>query len=181
MKDRVKRVSKFMSFVLRHEPGAIGIELDPNGWVAVDDLLAGMEREGRGIDADLLDRVVYENDKQRFEFSDDRTRIRARQGHSVEVDLAYEPTTPPDVLYHGTATRKLDLLLGEGLKKMARHHVHLSTNRETMLAVGKRYGRPVILAVDARQMHADGYVFFVTGNEVWLTEEVPPKYLSVSE
>jgi putative RNA 2'-phosphotransferase len=125
-----------------------------------------------------LERVVAENDKQRFEFSEDGLRIRARQGHSTEVELGYEPATPPDVLYHGTATRHLDSILQHGLVKGRRHHVHMSTNKETMIQVGMRHGKPVLLSIDAKRMLADGHTFYVTGNHVWLTDHVPPEYLT---
>lgn len=175
----LKRISKSLSYVLRHRPGSIGIELESDGWVAVGDLLRAFEQSGQSIALDILKVVVAENDKQRFEFSDDRLRIRARQGHSVEVDLGYQPMTPPAILYHGTARHFLDSIFAKGLIKGKRHHVHLSTNKETMIRVGMRHGKPVLLSVDAAKMHSDGHQFFVTGNDVWLTEHVPPTYLAV--
>lgn len=178
MDSKIKSVSKSMSYVLRHKPDAIGITLDSNGWVDVDDLLGAFQRDGKRYTREIVDRVVAENDKQRFEFNEDRMRIRARQGHSVQVDLGYEPAVPPDVLYHGTATRNLDAIFKEGLLKMNRHHVHLSTSKETMLAVAQRHGKPVILEVDAKRMHADGFEFFVTENDVWLVDVVPVDYLA---
>ncbi|MFI4859853.1 MAG: RNA 2'-phosphotransferase [Phycisphaerales bacterium JB063] len=178
MDPKVKSVSKSMSYVLRHNPDAIGITLDPNGWVGVDDLLSAFQRNGKRYTRECIDRAVAENDKQRFEFSEDRARIRARQGHSVRVDLGYEPAVPPDVLFHGTATRNLASVREKGLLKMNRHHVHLSTSKATMWAVAQRHGRPVILEVNAKQMHADGFEFFVTENEVWLVDAVPPIYLN---
>jgi putative RNA 2'-phosphotransferase len=177
--DALKKVSKSLSYVLRHRPDSIGIELQPGGWVAVDELLAGFERTGNPLPIDILNRVVAESDKQRFEFNEDQSQIRARQGHSAEVDLQYQPTPPPPVLYHGTATKNLDSILKNGLVKGRRHDVHLSTNRETMIRVGMRHGTPVLLRIDAASMHADGFEFFVTGNQVWLTNHVPAKYLSV--
>ncbi|MEM9413985.1 MAG: RNA 2'-phosphotransferase [Planctomycetota bacterium] len=177
MDPKIKSVSKSMSYVLRHKPDAIGITLDPNGWVDVDDLLAAFQRDGKRYTRRCIDRAVAENDKQRFEFSEDGTRIRARQGHSINVDLGYEPAAPPDVLFHGTATRNLDSIRKKGLLKMNRHHVHLSTSKETMLAVAQRHGKPVILEVDAKRMHADGFEFFVTKNNVWLVDSVPPDYV----
>jgi putative RNA 2'-phosphotransferase len=128
----------------------------------------------------VLEQVVTENDKQRFEFSADRLKIRARQGHSVQVDLGYNVCAPPKILYHGTTTRNLDSILEQGLVKGKRHHVHLSTNIETMIQVGMRHGKPLVLAVDAARMQVDGFEFFVTENHVWLTDHVPPEYLSLA-
>jgi putative RNA 2'-phosphotransferase len=176
----LKQVSKSLSYVLRHRPDSVGLALGDGGWVAVDDLLAAFKRSGKPLSREVLEVVVAENDKQRFEFSEDRSRIRARQGHSAKVELGYEPATPPDVLYHGTATKNLDSILQIGLIKGRRHHVHMSTNRETMLQVAMRHGKPVVLAIDAKQMFANGHKFFVTGNHVWLTEHVPPKYIQVA-
>lgn len=178
---RLKKVSKSLSYVLRHRPDSIDIVLDDAGWIAVDELLRAFARSGRSYSRELIERVVAENDKRRFEFSDDGAMIRARQGHSVEIELGYAPAVPPDVLYHGTATRNLDSIFASGLLKGNRHHVHLSTNKETMLAVAMRHGKPVLLAVDARSMHGEGRQFFVTGNDVWLTEHVPPQHLRVVE
>jgi len=173
------KISKRLSYVLRHRPDTVGIVLGDGGWIGVDDLLAALAGNGHTVSRSVLDRVVAENDKQRFEYSEDGLRLRARQGHSTEVDLGYAPATPPDVLYHGTATRNLESILVQGLVKARRHHVHLSTNRETMIQVAMRHGEPVLLIVDTLRMYKDGYRFFVTGNDVWLTEHVPPAYLAV--
>jgi putative RNA 2'-phosphotransferase len=179
--NQLKSVSKSLSYVLRHRPDAMGLELKDGGWVEVDELLAAFKRSGKELTLLLLKEVVADSDKQRFEFSADGAQIRARQGHSAEVELGYEPTQPPEVLYHGTATRFLDSILAQGLVKGERHHVHLSTNKETMVQVGMRHGKPVLLAVDAARMQRDGHEFFVTGNNVWLTDHVPPTYLTVME
>lgn len=178
--EKRKRISKGLSYVLRHQPDSVGLELTEGGWIEVETLIRAFNESGKPLTLEVLHEVVAENDKQRFEFSDDQLRIRARQGHSVDVDLGYEPATPPDWLFHGTATRNLDSIFATGLNKGNRHHVHLSTNKQTMLQVGQRHGKPVVLAVDAAKMLSDGYQFFVTGNQVWLTEEVPPQYLSVA-
>ena len=177
----LKKVSKSLSYVLRHRPDTIGIELEDGGWIVVDTLLSAFAANGKRYTRALVERVVAENDKQRFEFSEDGAKIRARQGHSVEVELGYEPKTPPDVLYHGTAARNLESILASGLHKASRHDVHLSTDKATMLAVAQRHGKPVLLAIDAKRMHADGHQFFVTGNDVWLTDHVPPACLSVAD
>jgi putative RNA 2'-phosphotransferase len=176
--EKTKRISKNLSYVLRHQPDSVGLELDDSGWVDVDALLQAFNDTGKTLTLELLQEVVRENDKQRFEFSDDGVRIRARQGHSVDVELGYEAAMPPDVLFHGTATRNLESIFATGLNKGNRHHVHMSTNKQTMLQVAQRHGKPVVLAIDAARMVSDGYQFFVTGNQVWLTEEVPPQYLS---
>lgn len=176
--QKYKKVSKSLSYVLRHRPDTVGLELREGGWVDVEDLVLAFKQDGRKMSRELLEAVVAENDKQRFEFSTDQTQIRARQGHSAEVDLGYEPATPPEVLYHGTATRNLDSIFQKGLVKANRHHVHMSTNKETMLQVGMRHGKAVLLSIDAKQMAIDGYEFFVTGNDVWLTDHVPPEYLA---
>jgi putative RNA 2'-phosphotransferase len=177
-KQDLKNISKRLNYVLRHRPDSVELELGDGGWVRVDDLLAALAINGEAVSQPVLERVVAENDKQRFEFSEDGLRIRARQGHSAEVDLGYQPATPPDALYHGTATHHLDSILQQGLVKGRRHHVHMSTNKETMIAVAIRHGKPVLLSIDAKRMHADGHEFFVTGNHVWLTDHVPPEYLT---
>ncbi len=171
------RASKFLSLVLRHRPEHIGIALDPAGWVAVDELLAAARHTGFPLDRATLERVVAENDKRRFAFSADRTRIRASQGHSVDVDLGLAPQAPPDVLFHGTAARFLESIRREGLKPGSRTHVHLSTDEETARTVGQRHGSPVVLRVEAGAMHRDGHEFFRSENGVWLTQAVPARFL----
>ncbi len=177
-KDTLRATSKFMSFVLRHQPDAIGLTLDSAGWVRIDELLARMAAAGKRVSRELLQEVVDTNDKQRFAISDDGLRIRANQGHSIDVELGLEPAEPPDVLYHGTATRFRAAIFREGLQRQQRHHVHLSESIETARAVGSRYGVPVLLQVDARRMRNDGHVFYKSDNNVWLTEQVPVAYLS---
>lgn len=169
--------SKFLSYVLRHEPTAVGITLDPGGWVAVDALLDACAQHGRHLSRAELDEVVEKNQKQRFALSDDGQRIRANQGHSTMVDLGYEPAEPPDILFHGTVARLLPSIRNEGLQRMKRHHVHLSPDETTARAVGGRRGKPVILRIDARAMRTAGYVFFVTPNSVWLTDTVPARFI----
>ena len=171
--------SKFLSYVLRHRPDEIGILLDDAGWVEVDVLLKACARHGTVIRRDELDRIVATSDKQRFAFSDDRTRIRANQGHSVAVDLGYAPATPPDVLYHGTPESAVKSILRTGLQRRERHHVHLSERVETATKVGERRGRAIVLVIDAKRMHEDGIKFYVTPNRVWLVDEVPAKYIAV--
>ena len=171
--------SKFLSLVLRHKPQAIGLTLDASGWVEIDVLLAKAAAAGRPFTRQMLEEVVETSDKKRFAVSEDGLRIRANQGHSVEVELGLAPVSPPKVLYHGTAERFLDSILAEGLTKRKRHHVHLSENIQTALAVGIRYGAPVLLAIDAERMSKEGSLFFRSENNVWLTDEVPSAYLKV--
>jgi putative RNA 2'-phosphotransferase len=176
---QLKNYSKFMSLVLRHDPGKIGIALDDAGWTDVNKLLknAGEHKRARGLTREILQVVVETNNKKRFEFSDDGKLIRARQGHSVQVDLGDEEQTPPDCLYHGTPTKFVVPIRSAGLLKMSRHAVHLSVDYETATNVGSRRGKPVIIKVRALDMHTDGFKFYLTGNGVWYTDHVPTDYL----
>jgi putative RNA 2'-phosphotransferase len=171
------RVSKRLSRVLRHAPGDIGIELSPGGWVDIETLLGAMARHGRGMSRTDLDEVVARNDKQRFTIDDGGIRIRANQGHSVDVDLGLSSVEPPDVLYHGTVERFLEAIERNGLRPMKRHAVHLSATVETAVTVGARRGRAVVLQVDAAGMRRAGHEFQISDNGVWLTDAVPPAFL----
>ena len=170
--------SKLLSYVLRHRPEEAGLTLDAGGWVQVDDLVAGLNAAGHRIDRETVLRIAAESDKKRFTVSDDERRIRAAQGHSVEVDLGLTPAEPPAVLYHGTAEGNLAPILAEGLKPGRRQKVHLSGDEPTAVKVGQRHGRPVVLRVDAMAMHRDGLAFWQADNGVWLTDHVPPHYLA---
>ncbi|HZC19663.1 MAG TPA: RNA 2'-phosphotransferase, partial [Rubrobacteraceae bacterium] len=154
-----------------------GLGLAPGGWVPVDALLEASARRGFPISREELDEVVARNDKKRFAFDRSGAMIRAQQGHSAPVDLGLEPAEPPSVLYHGTPVRNLPTILRQGLRKMSRHHVHLSPDEKTAVAVGRRRGRPGVLVVDARVMRRDGWEFYRSGNGVWLVEHVPTSYL----
>lgn len=173
-------VSKFLSRHLRHSPEELGLTLEPGGWVTIDAVLAGAADAGVRITRDELDEVVRTSDKQRFAIDDTGTRIRANQGHSVEVDLQLEPTEPPAELFHGTADRNASAILRDGLRKMARHHVHLSPDTDTAVKVGTRHGKPVVLIVDAAAMRAAGHLFYRSANGVWLVDEVPARFLRAS-
>jgi putative RNA 2'-phosphotransferase len=174
-------VSKKLSFWLRHRPDAAGLTLDEAGWMEVDAVLGALDRAGVTGGLDRLRGVVAGNDKQRFELSADGRRIRARQGHSVAVELGWPEQVPPDRLYHGTVARFLDAILAEGLRPMGRHHVHLSPDIATARRVGGRRGAPAILAVRARDLHAAGKPFYRTANQVWLVDAVPPQFLELVE
>lgn len=173
----LKRASKFIALVLRHKPEVAGLTLDAEGWTEVEDLLRGLATAGRPLSRADLAALVETDAKGRYALSADGQRIRAQQGHSVPVDLGLQTATPPPRLYHGTVRSVLDAILADGLRKMQRHHVHLSPDVETATAVGARRGKPVVLEVDASAMAADGYVFLRSANGVWLTDAVPPRYL----
>ena len=181
MTRRTDRTSRFLSYVLRHRPERLGLELDAAGWVRVDELLAACRRHDRPISRAELEEVVRTSDKRRFSLSRDGLNIRANQGHSVSVDLGLEPLAPPERLYHGTVARFLDSIRREGLVRGRRHHVHLSADRPTARRVGRRRGAPVVLVVESGRMHRAGHVFFRSANGVWLTEAVPPEYLRFPE
>jgi putative RNA 2'-phosphotransferase len=174
---KLTAISKFLSFVLRHDPGHAKLVLDAAGWTPIEDLLARCAAAGHPITRAELEEVVATSDKKRFAISDDGLRIRASQGHSVAVDLALPVAAPPEVLYHGTATRFRASIEREGLRRGTRHHVHLTRELATARAVGSRYGVPVILRVDARAMVQAGFDFRCSDNGVWLVDSVPPQFL----
>lgn len=171
------RISKVLSYHLRHHPDQLGLQLQQGGWVDVDDLLSALLKAGFLIDRATLKRVVLNNDKQRFSFDENELRIRANQGHSVQVDLELQPTRPPEVLYHGTPKSSVPSILMEGLKPMKRHHVHLSHDRETAQKVGARRGKPEVLEISAHSMFSLGYSFYISANGVWLTPHVPREFI----
>jgi len=177
MANENKSKSKLLSLVLRHQPEMIGIALDEAGWTSVPDLIDALSGFGKPMSLPELEALVASSDKQRFAFNADRTMIRANQGHSVSVDLGLEPVTPPDTLFHGTARQFVDSILRDGLSKRKRHHVHLHADRAVATVVGKRRGEAVILSIDAAVMSSHGHRFFVTENNVWLTDAVPPEYI----
>jgi putative RNA 2'-phosphotransferase len=178
---RRTKISKFLSLVLRHKPEEIGLTLEDGGWVRVEKLIKACADYGKSFTLAELREVVETNDKKRFSFDADGARIRANQGHSVEVEIGFEESVPPAALYHGTAEKNLGVIFAEGLKKMARHHVHLSADTETARKVGARYGKPVILRVDTAKMLGTGSKFYVSANGVWLTDSVPAEFLEIYE
>jgi putative RNA 2'-phosphotransferase len=177
--QRLVQISKTMSKALRHQPQSLGLKPSLSGWVSVQDLLHALERKGLELSYSELEQVVTQNDKQRFSFDATKQNIRANQGHSIAVDLGLIPLEPPPLLYHGTTHGNLPSILETGLKRMRRHHVHLSPDTQTALRVGSRHGKPVLLEVAALEMHQTGLVFFCSENGVWLTESVPPAFLRV--
>lgn len=170
------KLGRFLSLVLRHRPSAAGITLDAHGWADVDELLSGVRRTGRRIDMDTLERIVQENNKRRYSFNEDHTKIRANQGHSIPVDVELKKEIPPRRLYHGTVERFLPSIRQEGIRKMGRQYVHLSADYQTAEAVGRRRGTPVVIVIDAEAMARDGAVFYLSENGVWLCDHVAPEY-----
>jgi putative RNA 2'-phosphotransferase len=173
-----KSASKFFSYVLRHNPEKLNLKLDDEGWINVDTFIKALRDHGwTDFTKDKLDHIVATNNKKRFAYSDNGLKIRASQGHSINIDLALQPQTPPDRLYHGTVNKFMDSIKTSGLTKRSRQHVHLSRDVETAQQVGSRRGKPVILTILAKEMHLTGYEFFVSDNGVWLTERVPAAFI----
>lgn len=177
----MSRESKFLSLVLRHKPEEIDIQLDKHGWVDVEQLLRKMKKANRKLSREELIQIVEANDKKRFTLSEDGLRIRAAQGHSIDVDLGLQALRPPNELYHGTASANLDAIFVDGLDSGRRQQVHLSLDQETAERVGQRHGKPVVLRVEAEKMFKDGFEFFRADNGVWLTDTVPTKYLGFGQ
>jgi putative RNA 2'-phosphotransferase len=172
------KISKFLSLVLRHQPGKIGLTLDAQGWADVDELLSKANQHGVALTRSLLQEVVEQNDKQRFAFNAGGTRIRANQGHSIKIDLGLAPIAPPEYLYHGTASRFIESIRHKGLLRGKRDYVHLSPDEATSRKVGARHGDPIVLVVKAGEMQAVGFAFYHAANGVWLTDHVPREYLT---
>lgn len=179
--ERRVRLSKYLSYLLRHHPEAAGLELEPGGWVRVADLLEGARQAGRELDRTDLQVVISQGDKPRFRLNESGDRIRANYGHSVPVHLELEPISPPKTLYHGTARRSLDSIRRRGLEARGRTMVHLAADRPTARATGGRHGRPVVLRVAAGELHRGGHPFYQPAEGIWLTPSVPPESLDVVE
>lgn len=177
MTNKYDKLSVFISLILRHKPDVINIELDEFGYANVKELIDGVVKSGRHIDFDILQQIVQQDKKDRYSFNEDKTLIRANQGHSINVTVSLTEIIPPQFLYHGTATRFVESIIMHGINKMGRLHVHLSDNKETALQVGKRHGMPMILTIDALKMYRDGYKFYLSKNNVFLTDFVPSEYI----
>ena len=175
---RLIKISKYLSKHLRHAPERLGLQLEKGGWVTVEALLAACRKNAFAISRAELEEVVAGNDKQRFAFDESGLRIRASQGHSVDIDLELEPALPPELLYHGTGAQNEEAIRERGLLKMQRHHVHLSSDVGAAIKVGARHGSPIVFAVDTVRMQQDGFAFYVSANGVWLVDAVPPDYLT---
>lgn len=178
MKWEHVKTSKFLSYILRHNPGAIGLSVDKEGWASVDELISCAVRNGRSLTLTQLKDVIALNTKNRFSLSPDGHRIRANYGHSIYVELGLEPVTPPPVLYHGTAKQFVTSILRDGIRPSGRRYVHLSPNIATAINVGKRHGTPIVVSIDSKQMNEDGCKFYRPADGVYLVEDVPPEYLT---
>lgn len=172
----LNKTSRFISMILRHKPGVIGITLDEHGWADVSELIEGVNKV-HPLDMETLEEIVRTNEKQRFSFNEDKTKIRANQGHTIPVDVELEEKAPPEFLYHGTGDKYVESIDSTGLEPRQRLYVHLSTDKEMAAKVGQRHGTPVVYCVNSGQMAKDGYVFYLSVNGVWLTKAVPVKYL----
>ena len=178
--NNTQQFSKLLSLILRHKPEAVGITLDPHGWADVDELIFKMNQTGRfALDKALLEEIVRTDNKQRYAFNEDHSRIRANQGHSIQVDVELEEKIPPEILYHGTGEKSVASILQQGLLPQSRLYVHLSPTPEVARQVGSRHGKPVVFQVDAGKMSADGIPFYLSKNDVWLVKEIPPQYLTL--
>lgn len=175
------KLNKYLCLILRHKPEIIEVELDKSGWTDVTLLIENLKKKGKKINFELLKLIVETDNKNRFSFDESFEKIRANQGHSVKIDLGYKAQQPPEFLYHGTATRLVKSILKNGLDKRNRHHVHLSLDVETAIIVGKRHGEPYVFEIIAGQMFKEGFQFYFSENGVWLTENVPVKYLKLTK
>lgn len=179
MQQQLKHISKLLSLVLRHKPEIIGLQLDENGWANVQELIQKITDNGTAVDAATINLVVDTNDKKRFAFNEDKTHIRASQGHSIAVELNLKPLLPPHILYHGTTISFLDSILKTGLTKQQRQYVHLSELATTAKTVGARHGKPVILNINTKAMAMAGFLFYLSDNGVWLVDSVPVEYITL--
>lgn len=180
MRRELVQYSKFLSLVLRHDPASVGVKLDAAGWVNFDKLLAAMKRKRTEITREIIVEVVETNEKQRFAFSPDMSKIRASQGHSIGVELGLKPAEPPEFLFHGTTWKNIPSIRKEGLLRGKRDHVHLSADEATATNVGARHGKPVILTVEARRLVVEGHAIYLSDNGVWLTSHVPAEFILFS-
>lgn len=176
----LKKTSVFISLILRHQPDVIGISLDRNGWANVHELINGINKTGKySIDMPMLEEIVRTDNKKRYSFNEDKSKIRANQGHSINVDVELKEAVPPEILYHGTGEKYVDSINAEGLKPKSRLYVHLSKDVETAVKVGSRHGKPVVYIVASGEMYRHGYKFYVSENGVWLTKNVPVDFMKI--
>lgn len=181
MDDRLTRTSKFLSYVLRHDPDALNLTLDPGGWADLEALIENARADGRSLSRSRIKNVIDAGEKTRFALSADESKIRANYGHSIDVDVDLEPRPPPEHLYHGTARQFLPAIREAGLRPQSRQYVHLSPTREGATAVGQRHGPPVVLTIAAQALHNTGYTLYPSTETVWLTRRVPPAFIHFPE
>jgi putative RNA 2'-phosphotransferase len=174
------KISKTISYLLRHKPETAGLTLQPGGWVDVQHLIHGINQTTklpRPITLHDIHHIVEIDSKKRYSLKEGQ--IRAVQGHSTKVEMEYKPVQPPKYLYHGTVIENLNSIRDTGLKPMTRQHVHLSENYETAVSIAKRHGNKIhILKVDAEKAHENGVKFYKAENGVWLADSVPKTYLT---
>lgn len=175
----MRKISIFLSLILRHRPDVINITLDEHGWADVNELIENINKtRDYKMTFEILEKIVASDEKMRYSFNEDKTKIRANQGHSINVDVELKTQTPPEYLYHGTADKSLDSIISNGIESRSRLHVHLTDNKETAVKTGTRHGKPVVLKINALDMHANGHKFYLSENNVWLTDSVPSKYIT---
>lgn len=175
-----KNIGKFISLILRHEPKKIDLDLDRNGWADVEELIRKSSIHKIYFTKKELELIVESNDKKRYSFNNDKTKIRANQGHLIPIDMEFEPVEPPEFLFHGTAERFLSSIREQGITKMSRQHIHLSSTKETANKVGARHGKSVVLTIHSGKMYKEGIIFHKSVNGVWLTDYVHPVYIEES-
>jgi len=176
----LKKTGIFISLILRHKPDVIGISLDEHGWANVQELINGINKTGKfSIDMSMLEEIVRTDNKQRYSFNEDRSKIRANQGHSINVDVELKEAVPPEILYHGTGEKYVDSINAEGLKPKSRLYVHLSKDVETAVTVGSRHGKPIVYTIASGEMYRHGHTFYLSENGVWLTKNVPIDFMKI--
>ncbi len=178
---KTTNISRYIALLLRHHPEKAGLCLDEHGWVEVEALIQGVRRRYPEFNRAVLDEIVARDSKQRYAYNQDKTCIRANQGHSIPVDVELKQALPPTVLYHGTGEKYVESIQKVGLIPKSRLYVHLSTDIQTAIQVGKRHGQPVVYQIDTQQMIHDGFIFYISANHIWLTKAVPVQYLKIIE
>lgn len=178
---KITNISRYIALLLRHHPEKAGLCLDEHGWVEVEALIQGVRRRYPEFNRAVLDEIVARDSKQRYAYNQDKTCIRANQGHSIPVDVELKQALPPTILYHGTGEKYVESIQKVGLIPKSRLYVHLSTDIQTAIQVGKRHGQPVVYQIDTQQMIHDGFIFYISANHIWLTKAVPVQYLKIIE
>ena len=178
---KTTNISRYIALLLRHHPEKAGLCLDEHGWVEVEALIQGVRRRYPEVNRAVLDEIVARDSKQRYAYNQDKTCIRANQGHSIPVDVELKQALPPAILYHGTGEKYVESIQKIGLIPKSRLYVHLSTDIQTAIQVGKRHGQPVVYQIDTQQMIHDGFIFYISANHIWLTKAVPVQYLKIIE